>query len=735
MRIERSDAIATLQQYLSSDTAYPFLVAANSSADLKALTLSLPARMRIIRMSDYCAEDGLPDEDAVFNDLLKANQPVVLRGLGELMMLTRSTNLLRRISDQTFFNKIIVFCRDQGAELERLHQQNSKFGTNRWCELSDGSDVTIVRVQPGVPIVSICGFKALLKKLEDHPSGRILATTEISIVCSQVITNAYDAIRESNPSFVVPEQALEERQWTEYLQNPSLEIETDNALHWRYFLRLLVRGSTSPYFRLVMQNSPNYTTYRKEITHAILRVPHTSEAFQQLYQERKAFLMAHPSIDISEYVRDTREKGEDRIYYLTDNTIIEKRAIVEETAQHRPEQSVIEGIYPDLAAYFTDYQFSCTEGELFTQYFRDYKRQKVQNELDPAFRDQVIELSQPGNRRYNRLPTRNQLVERASTADMGLFWIDALGVEYLGFIKKIAKEIGLWIEVGIGRATLPTLTEFNRGFYDDWAGFKCPKEPRLDAIKHEGVVSQQSTGPAIHLADELSIIRECLGVIKNCLDNHDAESFLLVSDHGASRLCVLNQHENSWQITHWRMEENGMHSGRCCPKSDADAQPESATEYNDFWVLANYDRFKGGRRANIEVHGGAALEEVVVPVIRISLANEVIVCHVMGTPANEVATIIKTLDGPTVMSVYCSKSSASLSLRIKGKVYPGVRNDVNPLEFLVDLSIHDEIWTSSSTYEAVAFDGDNELSTFQFKVQRTKRATRNDRDSTDFFGN
>ena len=35
----------------------------------------------------------------------------------------------------------------------------------------------------------------------------------------------------------------------------------------------------------------------------------------------------------------------------------------------------------------------------------------------------------------------------------------------------------------------------------------------------------------------------------------------------------------------------------------------------------------------------------------------------------------------------------------------------------------------------VAFDGDNELSTFQFKVQRSKRMTQNDRDGTDFFGN
>ncbi|MEI3158007.1 MAG: hypothetical protein V8T08_00050, partial [Monoglobus pectinilyticus] len=51
---------------------------------------------------------------------------------------------------------------------------------------------------------------------------------------------------------------------------------------------------------------------------------------------------------------------------------------------------------------------------------------------------------------------------------------------------------------------------------------------------------------------------------------------------------------------------------------DADVKSEFATEEDGFWVIANYDRFKGGRKANVEVHGGATLEEVVVPIIEIT---------------------------------------------------------------------------------------------------------------------
>lgn len=38
----------------------------------------------------------------------------------------------------------------------------------------------------------------------------------------------------------------------------------------------------------------------------------------------------------------------------------------------------------------------------------------------------------------------------------------------------------------------------------------------------------------------------------------------MIADHGASRLAVLHDTENVWE-----MAEKGQHSGRCCPKSEA----------------------------------------------------------------------------------------------------------------------------------------------------------------------
>jgi hypothetical protein len=71
----------------------------------------------------------------------------------------------------------------------------------------------------------------------------------------------------------------------------------------------------------------------------------------------------------------------------------------------------------------------------------------------------------------------------------------------------------------------------------------------------------------------------------------------------------------------YALDNQGNHSGRCCPVPDDPNIPEIAYE-NGFAVLANYDRFKGGRAANVEVHGGATLEETVIPIIELTLKPE-----------------------------------------------------------------------------------------------------------------
>lgn len=91
----------------------------------------------------------------------------------------------------------------------------------------------------------------------------------------------------------------------------------------------------------------------------------------------------------------------------------------------------------------------------------------------------------------------------------------------------------------------------------------------------------------------------------------------MISDHGASRLAVIKEHTLDINVN-----SKGTHSGRVCALTDDISEVSCATKSGDYYVLANYDRFKGGRAANVEVHGGATLEELTVPVIALTIAPE-----------------------------------------------------------------------------------------------------------------
>lgn len=141
----------------------------------------------------------------------------------------------------------------------------------------------------------------------------------------------------------------------------------------------------------------------------------------------------------------------------------------------------------------------------------------------------------------------------------------------------------------------------------------------LDDLKHHGEEEFDFTNNAIptYLSSELDILRKTIEKIATKLMNGEYKRAVMISDHGASRLSVLSKSENQWGSA-----SNAEHSGRCCPISEIEEKPSCAIEENGYWVLANYDRFKGGRRANVEVHGGATLEEVVIPIIEMVYSPE-----------------------------------------------------------------------------------------------------------------
>lgn len=291
-----------------------------------------------------------------------------------------------------------------------------------------------------------------------------------------------------------------------------------------------------------------------------------------------------------------------------------------------------------------------------------------------------------------------------------------MGVEYLGYIQKRAQSLGLAVNIKVGRSDLPTLTSCNSEFYTSWSGYKNSSKA-LDEIKHEGTKVPSDAEYPVHLADELSVIDNVLEEIATMLKGRQVSRVVLTSDHGASRLVVVNGQENKL-----RMNSKGEHSGRCCPCNDIDVKPDCATEENGYWVLANYERFQGGRKAAVEVHGGASLEEVLVPVIAVTLPGKVIEVENLSP----VVSADKFKQVPE-LKLYCSDSVEKLQLRFNNKTYDSRKDSFHDSQYIVTLTD----FRQSGQYNADVYANDCYVCTISFEIRHRGMQTKKSQD--DFF--
>lgn len=398
---------------------------------------------------------------------------------------------------------------------------------------------------------------------------------------------------------------------------------------WIFFLALKLYGApNNSYLQEAIKVAPNKNKLIETIYRNILNYNIDDENFREQYNLRKELLktLGDNVKETMDYCRVAKIKDKDAIYYLTDNSVQEKELILYYLDKYGNDDNyeeiidILKIVYPQLYAYLCPYTFN---DEMLENYFQTYKYQKVVNKIFDDFKNLVIE--QMEKRDFNSLPPRTSKTEEIEKKNTALYFIDAMGVEFLSYILYECQRNDLIASTTVCRCELPSLTEYNKEFIDVFSkggaeligGEKGIK--RLDELKHSGVNSydyEKSRLP-LHLIGELKIFKEIIEEISAKLISGDFERAVLISDHGASRLAVINENENKWE-----MATKGEHSGRCCPVNEIDEKPGFATEENGFWVLANYDRFKGGRKSDIEVHGGATLEEVVVPIIEITRKSQ-----------------------------------------------------------------------------------------------------------------
>lgn len=658
------DDMKQIEDYFASNIHKPFYMVVGD-VEYKKIVQNLRSRaINVLRLSDCCrSDDKIPDLDILSEELKTADiscddNDIVVLGLGEYLAMcgdNKARSFLAELEDYYLGTaQVVILLRCVESQINALIQEDRRLLERGNIVFSDDlqTSLSFKFTDPKLGIYEINGFKNVLKALEDGASGEIKANTQIefgsSLLPIQYVKDSYWAISHKIYLQPVPKECGTEEMWKEMLfdlQKVDFNIEAlfeeydfsdfqsadfyallyDNPYKsWLFYISLVYRSKSfdGTYLGYVLAHSKGINDFKQNVLNAIINIPHTDEKFDKFYQERKKILSQYPEAEIALFVNANRINPAESVYKLTDNTLVEKQEIIIWIANHGIPEN-LEKMYPDLAAYANKYSFNNQNlnaefASRITNYFETYKKLKLTNTLTEEFLNEVDKLA--SELIYNRLPKRDELVKDKNDGSTQLFWVDALGVEYLSFIVELARKKDLRISVEIGRAELPTITSVNNNFYKNWPEeLRHPKEEELDEVKHKekgGYYFSKNNPYPIHLAKELDIVGRVIDEITTTLRlNNKYERVVIASDHGASRLAVLRNKQEKYDT-----DTKGEHSGRCCKYfSSCDLPFAIKEEEQGYIVLADYGRFKGSRAANVEVHGGASLEEVVVPVITLSL--------------------------------------------------------------------------------------------------------------------
>ncbi|NLB78359.1 MAG: BREX-4 system phosphatase PglZ, partial [Clostridiaceae bacterium] len=274
--------------------------------------------------------------------------------------------------------------------------------------------------------------------------------------------------------------------------------------------------------------------------------------------------------------------------------------------------TILQKVYPALANYLLfngEYELADFHA-IHEDYFNKYRWYKATNNLPEEFIETVRTIAQEQGASIYALNARNFVVNEEYDPESVLLFVDGMGAEYIDYLAYVLDSMPkdkYAIRYRVGYCNLPSTTENNKDFL---LGKNVLLEMLdLDELKHG---SNQYPNNIIQEMTFLDTLRE---KIEDAMDSGKSK-IILTSDHGTSRLAVLVR-KTDYDRKLPAQGHTIYKYGRYCEGTDiADVLP-TAIEYNGKLIFADYTRFEQRGAPVDEIHGGASMEEWLVPVISI----------------------------------------------------------------------------------------------------------------------
>lgn len=386
-----------------------------------------------------------------------------------------------------------------------------------------------------------------------------------------------------------------------------------NDAYWQAYVWMLNRRlPSSTYLFRVLSSKPTKTTLlRKYVVECAINC--IDDVMSRDYAKERAEAIrdigenANPLIGI--FVDEAKDKADLEVLpWLNVNTDIEKEDIVRRASTSDLTiglHKTYADAYPDLSDYLSDFSY---EDQSITDYFGIYRRLKIRNTVTPEFAERAYNTAVPST-----VKARNVLLnEYVSDADTALLVVDGMGAEYLPLICAAAKRKGIIPALtGIAYAEMPTsTTPFNDISWSD--GRRLPEIKGVDNRAHVGAEKYEKNSFERNIVAVLRVLtNDLFQQIANALKSY--KRVIITADHGSTRLGVLAHNSGIGKT----IDSIGDPlDWRYCKAIPGQKRPDELTAtLKDYWIVRGYNRLlKKGGKFN-EMHGGATLEELLVPFV------------------------------------------------------------------------------------------------------------------------
>jgi len=324
--------------------------------------------------------------------------------------------------------------------------------------------------------------------------------------------------------------------------------------------------------------------------------------------------------DIRQFIERCASESTTRVApWLNCKTDAERAELLRRCAFDGVVSNVVKTVYPEVSKYLNeDIVFG---DEVLEKYFKEYRELKVVGRVTQEFYARAARGIPPTS-----VQSRDaQLQQYATDNGCALLVVDAMGADWLPMLVSMASHRGPNIDsIAVGEAHLPTSTKFNNIYWPD-ATRRLPDIKRFDNIAHNGAEAHEARRAEENLASALDVIgNEVLPRVAEGLVRF--ERVLVTADHGSSRLAALAWQseprlartlscEEGAEVADWRYRER-IAKVECPPEMEE-------TLDGRHWVVRGYDRLpKKGGGQGFELHGGATLEERLVPLVIFSRTGQ-----------------------------------------------------------------------------------------------------------------